>query len=278
MADPIDRIVALALDEDAGPGDVTTLAVVPAAARGRGRAVAREPLVVAGTEAARRVFLALDPDAEVRVLVADGAEAGAGDAVLEVRGALRAVLTGERTALNFLMRLSGIATETRRWVRALEGTKAALLDTRKTTPGLRALEKAAVRAGGARNHRAGLYDGVLVKDNHVAAAGSVGEAVRRARAGAHGLLRVEVEVHSAAQAEEALAAGADALLADNLEPGEVARVIAAARGKASVEASGGVSSPERARAFGQAGVDFVSAGAITHSARWVDYSLVVDAG
>jgi nicotinate-nucleotide pyrophosphorylase (carboxylating) len=276
--DPIDRIVALALEEDVGAGDVTTLAVVPAGARGRGRAVAKEPLVVAGTEAARRVFLALDGAAEVKVLRADGDEVGAGEPVLEVRATLRALLTGERTALNFLMRLSGVATETRRWVRALEGTRAVLVDTRKTTPGLRGLEKAAVRAGGARNHRAGLYDGVLVKDNHAAAAGSVGEAVRRARAGAHGLLRVEAEVHSAAQAEEALAAGADVLLADNLEPDDVGRVAALARGRAKVEASGGVSTPERARAFALAGADYVSAGALTHTARWVDFSLLVEAG
>jgi nicotinate-nucleotide pyrophosphorylase (carboxylating) len=273
--DAVGRLIRLALDEDVGPGDRTAEAVVPAGARGSGLLFAKESIVVSGISAAARVFRSLDPGAELEPLRGEGDDAGPGDGVLRVRGALRAILTGERTALNLLQRLCGIATLTRRYAQALSGTRTRLLDTRKTTPGLRQLEKAAVRAGGGLNHRGSLFDGILVKDNHAAAAGGIGEAVRRARAAAHPLLLVEAEVSTPKQIEEALAAGAQMLLLDNLGDAELKAAVHQVRGRVPLEASGGMTL-ERLPRVAAAGVDYVSVGALTHSAPSVDLSLLVE--
>jgi nicotinate-nucleotide pyrophosphorylase (carboxylating) len=230
---------------------------------------------VSGVSAAARVFRALDPDCALEALLGEGDPADAGAAVLRVRGKLRAILTAERTALNLIQRLCGIATLTRKFAQALAGTRTQLLDTRKTTPGLRALEKAAVRAGGGKNHRGALFDGILVKDNHAAAAGGIGEAVRRARAAAMPLIKIEAEVGSPQQIEEALAAGADLLLLDNLGDQELAAAVKQVAGRAPTEASGGVSL-ERLRRIAACGVDYVSVGALTHSAPASDLSLLLE--
>jgi nicotinate-nucleotide pyrophosphorylase (carboxylating) len=273
--DAVARLIELALDEDVGPGDRTTEAVVPAGARGSGLVVAKETLVVSGVSAAARVFRALDPGCRLDALKGEGDSAGPGDGVLRVRGSLRAVLTGERTALNLLQRLCGVATLTRRYAQELAGTKTRLLDTRKTAPGLRELEKAAVRAGGGLNHRGALFDGMLVKDNHAAAAGGIGEAVRRARAFAHPLLLVEAEVSTSQQIEEALAAGAQMLLLDNLGDEELRKAVLQVAGRVPVEASGGMTL-ERLSRVAATGVEYLSVGALTHSAPSVDLSLLVE--
>jgi nicotinate-nucleotide pyrophosphorylase (carboxylating) len=273
--DAVGRLISLALDEDVGPGDRTAEAVVPAAAAGTALIVAKEPLVVSGLSAAARVFRAVDPRCELEALIDDGAAADPGAGVLRVRGSLRGLLTAERTALNLLQRLSGIATQTRRYAEALRGTKTRLLDTRKTTPGLRQLEKAAVRAGGGMNHRGALFDGILVKDNHAAAAGGIGEAVRRARANASPLLLVEAEVSTPQQIEEALAAGAQMLLLDNLEDKELAAAVRQVAGRVPTEASGGMTLARLPR-VAACGVDYVSVGALTHSAMAVDLSLLIE--
>lgn len=273
--DAIDRLIALALEEDlAGAGDVTTSALVPASAQGRAEFLAKEPMVVAGTNAAERAMRAFDPALRVRFSVEDGLGAERGQIIGTVDGPLRSILTAERTALNLLQRLSGVATAASRAARAVAGTACQVLDTRKTTPGWRALEKAAVRAGGAANHRFGLYDGVLIKDNHIAAVGSIAEAVRRARAGAHHLMRIEVEVVDLAGVDEALAAGAEVILLDNMELGTIRAAVERIAGRAKTEVSGGVTL-ERLRDIAAAGVDYVSMGALTHSARGMDISLEV---
>jgi len=273
--DAVGRLIELALSEDVGPGDRTAEACVPARARGTALIVAKEPLVVSGVSAAARVFRALDPECELEALLGEGDAADAGTSVLRVRGRLRALLTAERTALNLLQRLCGVATLTRRYAQALSGTRTRLLDTRKTTPGMRELEKAAVRAGGGTNHRGALFDGILVKDNHAAAAGGIGEAVRRAKAAASPFLRVEAEVSTPEQIEEALAAGADLLLLDNLGDRELRAAVEQVKGRVPTEASGGVT-VERLQRIAACGVDYVSVGALTHSAPAVDLSLIVE--
>ena len=272
--DAIGRLISLALEEDVGPGDRTAEAVVPEGARGSALLVAKEELIVSGLAAAARVFRALDPSSELEALKSEGDRAGPGDGVLRVRASLRAILSGERTALNFLQRLCGIATLTARYVQALKGTKTRLLDTRKTTPGMRQLEKAAVRAGGGHNHRSALFDGILVKDNHAAAAGGVGEAVRRARAAAHPLLEVEAEVSTPQQIEEALAAGAQMLLLDNLGDAALAAAVRQVAGRVPTEASGSITL-DRLPKVAALGVDYVSVGALTHSAPACDLSLLI---
>jgi nicotinate-nucleotide pyrophosphorylase (carboxylating) len=274
--DAIDRLIALALDEDVGPGDRTAEACVAEEARGSGLIFAKEPLVVSGVSAAARVFRALDPSCELEPLKREGDSADPGSGVLRVRGKLRAILTAERTALNLLQRLCGVATLTRKYVEALKGTKTRLLDTRKTTPGLRALEKAAVRAGGGVNHRGTLFDGILVKDNHAAAAGGVAEAVRRARNnGSNPLLLVEAEVSTPQQIEAALEAGAQMLLLDNLGDEELRKAVQQVAGRVPLEASGGMTL-SRLPKVAAPGVDYVSVGALTHSAPAVDLSLLVE--
>jgi nicotinate-nucleotide pyrophosphorylase (carboxylating) len=258
-----------------GPGDRTAEACVPPFARGSARIVAKEELVVSGVAAAARVFRALDPGCDLEALAKEGQLLDAGAGVLRIRGSLRALLSAERTALNFLQRLSGIATLTRRYATALAGSRTRLLDTRKTAPGMRVLEKAAVRAGGGLNHRGALFDGILVKDNHAAAAGGIGEAVRRAKSLSGPFLKVEAEVSTPAQIDEALAAGADMLLLDNLEDRELSAAVKQVAGRVPTEASGGMTL-ERLPRVASCGVDYVSVGALTHSARAVDLSLLVE--
>lgn len=271
-ADLVSEIVDRALAEDVGSGDITTAATVPPGNRATALITQKAPGVVYGLAVAERVFRALDPEAEVELLSEDGVWRERGD-VMRVTGRAAALLTAERTALNFLQRLSGVATMAARCVAAIDGTGARILDTRKTTPGLRVLEKAAVAAGGATNHRAGLYDGVLIKENHAAIAGGVGEAVRRARARAPELA-LEVECRDLAEVDEALAAGAPRLLLDNMTPAQLRIAVAHVAGRAQLEASGGVTL-DTLRNVAATGVDFVSVGALTHSAPALDLSLIL---
>jgi nicotinate-nucleotide pyrophosphorylase (carboxylating) len=269
-ADTLERLAYAALAEDVGEGDVTTEATVGEDATGSAEILLKEPGVVCGLAMVETVFRALDSEVRVEALVEEGALVESGTAAARVTGSLRAILTGERTALNFLGRLSGIATLTRRYVDAVEGTGAAILDTRKTTPGLRDLEKHAVAVGGGRNHRFRLDDGVLIKDNHLLAAGSIREAVERVRAVTP--LPVEVECDSIEQVSEALDAGADAILLDNMTPDGILAAVVLVRGRARLEASGGVTL-ENVRTIAETGVDEISVGALTHSARSLDVSL-----
>ena len=268
--DTLERVAFAALAEDVGEGDVTTDATVAEDAVGAAEIVLREPGVVCGLGVAEAVFRALDPELRFERLVDEGATVTGSTAVARVSGPERAILTGERTALNFLGRLSGIATLTRRYVDAVSGTGTAILDTRKTTPGLRPLEKHAVAAGGGRNHRFGLDDGVLVKDNHLRAAGSVAAAVERVRTATP--LPVEVECDTLEQVSEALDAGVDAILLDNMSLAELRAAVALAGGRARLEASGGVTL-DNVLAIAETGVDEISVGALTHSARSLDVSL-----
>jgi nicotinate-nucleotide pyrophosphorylase (carboxylating) len=273
--DAIDRIVTLALDEDlGGAGDVTSCALIPADSRGKAEFLVKEPLVLAGIEAVRRTFLAVDPSVEIAFSISEGARVEPGTRVGTASGSIRSLLKGERTALNFLQRLSGVATVAARAAAALQGTRCRVLDTRKTTPGWRALEKSAVRAGGAGNHRFCLADGVLIKDNHIAAVGSIGEAVRRARLSVHHLMKIEVEVRDLAGADEALQAGAEVILLDNMDLAGLRQAVKRIAGRAQVEASGGVTL-EQLPEIAATGVDFISMGALTHSARAMDISLKI---
>ena len=262
------------LNEDLGRGDITTQSCVMRQQRARGRFLAKEPMVVAGLEAAEAVFTTLDSQKQLEAFVSDGDEVQAGKVIARTQGFADVLLGGERVALNLLQRLSGIATRTREFVRAVEGTKAQIVDTRKTAPGLRMLEKYAVQAGGGRNHRFGLDDGVLIKDNHVALAGGVATAVERARKAVGHLHKVEVEVSKESDLREAIRAGADILLLDNQTPDETRRMVEVARELAPnvlLESSGGITL-ENVRAYAEAGVDLISIGALTHSARAVDIS------
>jgi nicotinate-nucleotide pyrophosphorylase (carboxylating) len=268
--DMLERLAFAALAEDVGEGDVTTEATVEPDTVGSAELLVKEPGVVCGLEVAEAVFRALEPELRFEALVDEGAVITGPTAVARVTGPERAILTGERTALNFLGRLSGVATLTRRYVEAVAGTGAAILDTRKTTPGLRDLEKHAVAVGGGRNHRFGLDDGVLVKDNHLRAAGSIAAAVERLRGATH--LPIEVECDTLGQVEEALGAGAEAILLDNMRADELRAAVSLARGRARLEASGGVTL-ENVRAIAETGVDEISVGALTHSARSLDVSL-----
>jgi nicotinate-nucleotide pyrophosphorylase (carboxylating) len=272
----IPDLVARALAEDLGTGDVTTSAVVPAGARARALVTQKAAGSVFGLEPAEETFRALDPGVELERLVAEGRWRDGGE-VLRIEGNARALLSAERTALNFLQRLSGVATMTARYVRAIEGIQPRpprILDTRKTTPGLRALEKAAVAAGGGVNHRAGLYDAILIKENHIAIAGGVGEAVRRARDAEPDLV-VEVECRTMAEVDEALAAGPQQILLDNMGPRQLRAAVSRVAGRAELEASGGVTL-RTLRAVAATGVDFVSVGALTHSAPALDLSLILE--
>lgn len=266
------RLIRQALEEDVGRGDVTTEAIVPADARATALLVAREPGRIAGLEVALAAFRELDPDLALERCLRDGDHARAGGTLAALEGRTRALLTGERVALNFLGRLSGIATATARAVAAARGHRARIADTRKTTPGLRWLEKYAVRMGGGVNHRFGLDDGVLIKDNHIAAAGSIGAAVESFRAGGAHLLKIEVECDTLAQVDEALECGVDAILLDNMEPQMIAEAVRRAHGRALVEASGGVTLG-RIPAIAAAGVDLISMGSLTHSAPALDVGL-----
>jgi len=284
------RIVALALAEDlsgpdgSGAGDITSRATIPADVRGEARLVVRAPGVIAGLELVAEVYRQIDDRIEVDLLVTDGERVAAGTVAATITGPLAGVLTGERTALNLVGHLSGVATATDAYVTAIAGTGCTVRDTRKTTPGLRLLEKAAVRAGGGRNHRIGLYDAILVKDNHVAVAGSIAAASRAALSFATTTgVTVQIEVDTLDQLDEALAAGASEILLDNFTPAEAAEAVARVQAQAGagagggivLEASGGIDLTT-VRAYAEAGVDYVSVGAITHSAPQLDVALDID--
>lgn len=273
--DHIDEFLRRALAEDIGAGDVTVQALIPADQTGAAAAHAKQAGVLAGNAVAARVFAHLDADVAATFLHADGERLAAGTTFLRVEGSLQAILTGERVALNILRHLSGIATLTRDFVQAVEGTNAKIIDTRKTTPGLRLLEKYAVRVGGGRNHRIGLFDGVLIKDNHIAACGSVTAAVAKARKSVHHLLKIQIEAKTMEQVAEALQAGADGILLDNMSPETMAQAVVLVDGRAFTEASGGIEL-DTVRDAALTGVDLISVGMVTHSAPVLDISLDIE--
>jgi len=268
----VEQAVATALEEDlGGVGDITTNAIIPPDAQGDASIIVRKPGVIAGLDLAAASFKSLDPDVRFTRIVEDGSKVEAGATIARIAGKTRALLTGERTALNFFGRLSGIATLTAGYVAAVEGTHAKIVETRKTTPGLRALEKYAVRCGGGTNHRFGLYDAVLVKDNHIAAAGGLAEALNAVRTAVGHLVKIEVEVDTLDQLEKVLRFPIDAVLLDNMDAGTLKRAIALVKGRVITEASGGVTL-ESVREIAKTGVDLISVGALTHSARSLDSS------
>jgi nicotinate-nucleotide pyrophosphorylase (carboxylating) len=269
----LEPLVRRALDEDVGSGDLTTQATVPAGLRARARITQKQPGVLYGLDAAELAFALLDSGARFAALAEEGVWRDGGP-VLDVEGDAAALLGAERTALNLLQRLSGVATLTARYVEAVRGTRARVLDTRKTTPGLRLLEKAAVAAGGGTNHRVGLFDAILIKENHAAMAGGVGEAVRLARASAPNVL-LEVECRTDEEVDEALAAGAQRLLLDNMSPAQMRAIVARVGDRAELEASGGIDLAT-IRDVAETGVDFISVGALTHSAPALDLSLLLE--
>ncbi|MCW3096033.1 MAG: nadC [Chthonomonadaceae bacterium] len=271
LPDIID-IVRQALAEDIGTGDMTTLLTVPESAVAMGSLLAKQAGVVAGLPVAAQVFAQVDPALAIEFTAEEGQYVEAGETLMAVRGSARSILTAERVALNFLQRLSGIATKTARFVALVEGNKARIVDTRKTTPGLRALEKYAVRVGGGFNHRFGLYDAILIKDNHIQAAGGITPAVQAAYAQAPHTMTVTVECDTLAQVEEAIAAGVDIVLLDNMSLAMLREAVEMLDGQAAAEASGGVNE-ETVTAIAQTGVDIISVGALTHSATALDISL-----
>ena len=274
----LDDLVRRALEEDLGQaGDLTSEAVVPAELEAKGSIVARASGCLCGVEAAAATFRAVDETVDFEALKRDGDDLAAGDRIARAHGRARSLLAAERTALNLLCHLSGISTATRELVRRIEGSRAQVTCTRKTTPGLRALEKYAVRIGGGRNHRFGLDDAILIKDNHLTVAGGVGDAVRKARAASGHTVKVEVEVEDLAQLEEALAAGADIVLLDNMSVDELGKAVERCRGRALTEASGGIDVKTIAE-VAATGVDLISVGWITHSAPALDLALDFDSG
>lgn len=272
--DAVREIIRRALEEDIKSGDVTTSSVLAGSETGNASALAKEDLVVAGLEVFREVFHVRDPGLVFESTWSDGAWAPRGSVLAAVGGSLSSVLTAERVALNLFQRMCGIATLTRQFVEAAAGTKANILDTRKTMPGLRILDKYSVRIGGGRNHRYGLYDGVLIKDNHIEAAGGIEQAVRRVRSRAPLMVKIEVEVKNLDEVREALAAAVDVIMLDNMSVDEMKRAVDVIRGKSLVEASGNVTLAT-VRSIAETGVDFISAGALTHSVRAADISLNV---
>ena len=269
----VERAIEAALEEDlGGAGDITTDATIPIGAKGKAAIVAREAGIIAGLDLAAEAFKSLDPEAKFWPLVSDGDAVNQGAKIAKIAGKTRAILTAERTALNFLGHLSGVATLTSRYVDAVAGTGARIACTRKTTPGLRALEKYAVRMGGGVNHRFGLYDGVLIKDNHIAAVGGIGNALRALAARAGHMVRIEIEVDTLDQLKEALRFPIDAVLLDNMDVPTLKKAVAMVAGRVTTEASGGVRL-ETVRKIAETGIDLISAGALTHSARRLDLSL-----
>ncbi|MBI2832598.1 MAG: carboxylating nicotinate-nucleotide diphosphorylase [Chloroflexi bacterium] len=275
----IDRIVDIALAEDTAHGDVTSDILMPPDLKGKASVLVKAPGVLAGIEVAKRVFLKVDPTLKFEVLIQDGTKVKPGDVAAVVSGNLKSILKAERVALNFLQRLSGIATQTALYVEQVRGLDVYIADTRKTTPGLRMLEKYAVRMGGGRNHRFHLGDGVLIKDNHIAVLRATGmslkEIIAKARREAPGGLKVEAEVTSAKEALDAVEAGADIIMLDNMSLEEMRRAVSMIKGKAKIEASGGVTL-DNVRAVAETGVDFISVGALTHSPKALDISLEVE--
>jgi len=271
----IDAIIRNALAEDIHTGDITTQALQLKSGTVSGILKAKEDMIVCGLNVAGRVFSILDKEVEFTHRCSDGDFVSAGAVIAEMSGNASSLLQGERVALNLMQRMSGVATLTAQYVRAVEGTKARIVDTRKTTPGLRILEKYAVRVGGGINHRTGLYDGVLIKENHIAAAGGIGEAIRRARSYIPHTLKIEVETESLADVREALAAGADIIMLDNMEITAMKEAVVIIAGRAMVEASGGVKL-STVRAIAETGVDIISVGALTHSAPSMDISMLLE--
>ena len=271
----IDSLIRLALAEDIGSGDKTTGLLVDGHARGRARVIAKEDLVAAGFVPFERVFTFLSASVVCRFLKDEGSVVHKGETLAELEGPFATLLTGERTALNFMQRLCGIATLTRQYVEKLKPYKAVLLDTRKTTPGWRVLEKEAVRYGGGTNHRMGLFDALLIKENHIAACGGITAAVAKARSQLSPLLSVEVEVRNFDELQEALAAGPDVIMLDNMSLADMKKAVEITAGRVPLEASGNVTL-ETLAAIAETGVDFISSGAITHSARAVDISMLIE--
>lgn len=271
----IDPIITKALEEDWGYGDWTTDLCVAKERQARARLIAKDHLVVAGIDLAKHVFFRVDPTLKIEVFFENGQSAKPKDLLIEIHGSARSILRAERVALNFFMKMCGIATTTRQYVTALEGTKAQLLDTRKTTPGLRIIEKAATATGGARNHRFGLSDGVMVKENHIRAAGGISQALSLLRESLPPTLKVEVETTNLAEVEEALKAGADIIMLDNMPLDEMRKAVALVGGRALLEASGNVRL-DTVRQVAETGVNFISTSAIITGARWADLSLLFD--
>jgi nicotinate-nucleotide pyrophosphorylase (carboxylating) len=271
----LDKIIENALAEDIHTGDITTLSIVMERHEIRARLLAKESMVLAGIEVAARVFHLLDGRILFTPFFHDGDELKGGEVIAELLGEASMLLQGERTALNILQRMCGIATLTSRYVAAVKGTEARIVDTRKTAPGLRVLEKYAVRAGGGFNHRFGLYDGVLIKENHIAAAGGITLAVTRARNRIPHTMKIEVETETLAQVAEALACGTDIIMLDNMDTETMRKAIKMIDGRALTEASGGVSL-ETVREIAETGVDIISVGALTHSARAMDISMLLE--
>lgn len=271
----IDRLIEQALLEDIHTGDITTLALLPESHPASAKLIAKENMVIAGLATSARVFAILDRDIIFNACLHDGENAASGTVLATLQGDAAQLLMGERVALNLLQRMCGIATLTSSFVKAVTGTKARIVDTRKTTPGLRQLEKYAVRVGGGFNHRTGLYDGVLIKENHITAAGGITEAIRLARAYIPHTLKIEIETETLVQVDEALASGADIIMLDNMSLNDMRSAVIAISSQALVEASGGVNL-ERVRAIAETGVDIISVGALTHSPRAMDISMLLD--
>jgi nicotinate-nucleotide pyrophosphorylase (carboxylating) len=276
LKDYLDRLISLALDEDLGAaGDVTSIALVPPDAMGTGELLAKEQLIVAGLDAFARVFHHVDPEVQVEFLRRDGEEIKPKVVAARVSGRLRSLLAAERTALNIVQRMAGIATLAQQAMTSVRGSKLKVLDTRKTPPGMRGLAKEAVRLGGAANHRFGLFDGILIKDNHIAAVGgSITEALRRAKANAPRLVKIEIEVTNLKQLAEAIEGGADVVMLDNMDDAMIRKAVEFTAGRVPLEVSGGVTL-DRLPRLAKLGVDFVSMGALTHSARAMDLSLEI---
>lgn len=274
MEQVVRKLIEEALAEDIGPGDVTSNAVIPEESTATAEIIAKQDLVLAGILIAREVFRKLDPWVQFTLLAHDGSRVPSGSLIAQVQGRTRALLAGERVALNLLQHLCGIATLTAKFTEVLKGSRAEILDTRKTLPGLRALEKYAVRMGGGRNHRFGLYDGVLIKDNHIAAAGGIIKAMANVRKKVHPLLMIEVEVKTLDEVREALAAGATMVLLDNMTPAMMKQAVSIVAGRIPVEASGNVTL-ETVKAIADTGVDFISSGSLTHSAPAADISMKI---
>lgn len=270
----IDDLLDLAFAEDVGDGDHTTLSTIPADARGKQRLIVKEEGVLAGVEIARKVFEKFDPELKMTVYIEDGARVKPGDIAFEVEGSVRSLLQTERTMLNIMQRMSGIATMTARYQDRLAGLKTKVLDTRKTTPGMRLLEKVAVKIGGGANHRIGLFDMILIKDNHVDFAGGITQAVTRAKEYCQSTgrnLKIEVEVRNTQEIDEALAAGVDRIMLDNFTPERTREAVARIAGRTEIESSGGITL-DTLRAYGECGVDYISVGALTHSVKGLDMS------
>lgn len=274
MEQYIIKLIEEALIEDIGHGDVTSEAVIPEETLSTAEIIAKQDLVLAGVLIAREVFRTLDPQVRFTPLFHDGNRVVSGTVIAQVQGGTRMLLAGERVALNLLQHLSGIATTTARFVNALKGSRAEILDTRKTLPGLRTLEKYAVRTGGGRNHRFGLYDGILIKDNHIKAAGSIIKAMAGIHKKVHPLLKIEVEVKTLDEVREALAAGATMIMLDNMTPAIMKQAVDIVGGRVPVEASGNVTL-DNIRAIAETGVDFISSGSLTHSAHAADISMKI---